>query len=62
MVLLSHGHFDHASTALDIAKELNIPIAGIFDLMNYWEQKHGVVVVGFNKGGRCGWAGWRSPW
>ena len=50
-VLLSHGHFDHASTRVDIAKELNIPIAGIFDLMTYWEQKHGVGVVGFNKGG-----------
>ena len=50
-VLLTHGHHDHAHDACDIAKELNIPIAGIFDLMNYWEQKHGVVTVGFNRGG-----------
>ena len=50
-VLLSHGHFDHAGTVLDIAKEQNLTIVGIFDLMGYWEQKHGVTTIGFNKGG-----------
>jgi L-ascorbate metabolism protein UlaG (beta-lactamase superfamily) len=50
-VLLTHGHHDHAHDAPDIAKTLNIPIAGIFDLMDYWQQKHGVVTVGFNRGG-----------
>jgi L-ascorbate metabolism protein UlaG (beta-lactamase superfamily) len=50
-VLVSHGHFDHSHDAVDIAKEMNVPVVGIFDLMSYWEQKHGITVVGFNKGG-----------
>jgi L-ascorbate metabolism protein UlaG (beta-lactamase superfamily) len=50
-VLLTHGHGDHAQDATDIAKELNIPVVGIFDLMGHWEQKHGIATVGFNKGG-----------
>ncbi len=50
-VLLSHGHFDHANDAVAIAKELAIPVVGIFDLMSFWEQEHGLDVVGFNKGG-----------
>ena len=50
-VLLSHGHFDHATDAPDIAKELGVPAVGIFDLMSHWEQKHGIEVIGFNKGG-----------
>ncbi len=50
-VLLTHGHSDHAQDAIAIAKELNIPVVGIFDLMSYWAQKHGLATVGFNKGG-----------
>ena len=50
-VLVTHGHGDHAQDAVDIAKELNIPVVGIFDLMSFWEQKHGIAAVGFNKGG-----------
>jgi L-ascorbate metabolism protein UlaG (beta-lactamase superfamily) len=50
-VLLSHGHFDHATDAVGIAKELGVPLVGIYDLMSYWEQKHGIEVIGFNKGG-----------
>jgi L-ascorbate metabolism protein UlaG (beta-lactamase superfamily) len=50
-VLLSHGHFDHAQDVVDIVKSINVPLVGIFDLMTYWEHKHGIPVVGFNKGG-----------
>lgn len=50
-VLITHGHFDHANSAPEICKSLGIPCVGIFDLMGYWEQKHGLEVVGFNKGG-----------
>ena len=50
-ILVSHGHGDHTGEALDIAKETNTPVAGIYDLMSYWEQKHGITTVGFNKGG-----------
>ena len=50
-ILLTHGHFDHSNDVITIAKELNLPIAGIADLMSYWEQKEGVTTIGFNKGG-----------
>ena len=43
--------FDHASDAVAIAGELNIPIAGVFDLVSHWEQKHGTQAIGFNTGG-----------
>lgn len=50
-LLLSHGHFDHCSDAVDIARELGIPVVGIFDLCSYWEKEHAIATVGFNKGG-----------
>ncbi len=50
-ILVSHGHGDHAGDALAISKAGGAPIAGIYDLMNWWEAAHGANVVGFNKGG-----------
>ena len=50
-ILITHGHFDHASDATDIARDLGIPIVGIFDLMQYWQGRYGVQTIGFNKGG-----------
>ncbi|MDO5621306.1 MAG: metal-dependent hydrolase [Paracoccus sp. (in: a-proteobacteria)] len=50
-ILLTHGHFDHAGDVVAIAQELKIPVAGIFDLMSDWETRHGLEVIGFNKGG-----------
>jgi L-ascorbate metabolism protein UlaG (beta-lactamase superfamily) len=50
-ILLTHGHFDHASDVVAIARELRVPVVGIFDLMSFWEQAHGLQVIGFNKGG-----------
>lgn len=50
-ILVSHGHGDHSADALTISKELSIPVAGIYDLMSWWESKHGTGVIGFNKGG-----------
>lgn len=50
-VLLTHGHGDHSSDAVAIGKELGVPLVGIYDLMSWWEGKHGVETVGFNKGG-----------
>jgi len=50
-ILLSHGHGDHAADAPTLARDLGIPVAGIYDLMSHWEQVHGINVVGFNKGG-----------
>ncbi|MEM8555864.1 MAG: metal-dependent hydrolase [Pseudomonadota bacterium] len=50
-ILLTHGHFDHTSDVLGLAKELEIPVVGIFDLMSAWASMHGIETVGFNKGG-----------
>lgn len=50
-VLMTHGHGDHSADGVAIAKELDIPVAGIFDLMSWWESKEGIKTVGFNKGG-----------
>jgi L-ascorbate metabolism protein UlaG (beta-lactamase superfamily) len=50
-ILLTHGHGDHASEVPALARELGVPVAGIFDLMSHWEKTEGIEVVGFNKGG-----------
>lgn len=50
-ILLTHGHFDHASSAAAIARETGLTVYGIFDLMSHWEATERVDVVGFNKGG-----------
>jgi L-ascorbate metabolism protein UlaG (beta-lactamase superfamily) len=50
-ILLTHGHADHASEVPDLAKELGVPVVGIFDLMEWWAETHGIETVGFNKGG-----------
>jgi L-ascorbate metabolism protein UlaG (beta-lactamase superfamily) len=50
-VLLTHGHQDHASDALEIARELEVPVVGIFDLVSFWGNRHGIAGIGFNKGG-----------
>ncbi len=50
-ILLTHGHVDHAADTIDVAKELGIPVVGIYDLMSFWQEKHGIKTVGFNRGG-----------
>ena len=50
-ILLTHGHGDHATEAPALSAELNAPVVGIFDLMSWWEERHGIQTVGFNKGG-----------
>ncbi len=50
-ILLTHGHFDHAASVVDVARETGVAVHGIYDLMSYWETSEGVEVVGFNKGG-----------
>jgi L-ascorbate metabolism protein UlaG (beta-lactamase superfamily) len=50
-VLITHGHFDHIADAVAISRELGIPCVGIYDLMSWWEEKEGIEVIGFNKGG-----------
>ena len=50
-VLLTHGHGDHAADAVAIARELGIPVVGMFDLMEWWAETEGIETLGFNKGG-----------
>ena len=56
-ILLTHGHGDHSGDALTLARELNIPVAGIFDLISFWESEHKIEGIGFNKGGTVDLAG-----
>ena len=49
-ILLTHGHFDHISSALPLAKEKKIPVVGQFDLVNYWTEHEDIEGIGFNKG------------
>ena len=57
-ILLTHGHGDHIGDTVAIAQELDIAVAGIYDLAGYLAGKHGVKITGFNKGGTidCGGA------
>ena len=50
-ILLTHGHGDHTGDTLTLAPELKIPVAGIYDLVSWWQSKHGIEAIGFNKGG-----------
>lgn len=50
-ILLTHGHGDHIGDTLAIAKDLDIPTLGIYDLMSHWEASENVKTIGFNKGG-----------
>lgn len=50
-VLLTHGHGDHSGDTLAVAKELKIPVVGIYDLISSWTTHHGIEGTGFNKGG-----------
>lgn len=50
-LLLTHGHFDHATDAPGIVQELGIPLVGAFELVSTLKGADGVEPVGFNKGG-----------
>lgn len=50
-ILLTHGHGDHSGDTLSLARDLKIPVVGIYDLVSHWQQAEGIEGVGFNKGG-----------
>ncbi len=50
-ILLTHGHGDHSGDTLAIAKDLGIPVVGIYDLISHWQTHHEIDGIGFNKGG-----------
>lgn len=58
-VLLTHGHGDHTGDTLAIAKQLKIPVVGIYDLISHWQEAEGIDGIGFNKGGTVDLAGAR---
>lgn len=56
-ILVTHGHGDHTGDSLSIAKELGIPVVGIYDLISWWSERDGIEGIGFNKGGTVDLAG-----
>jgi L-ascorbate metabolism protein UlaG (beta-lactamase superfamily) len=56
-ILVTHGHGDHTGDTLTLAPELKIPVVGIYDLVSWWQGKHGIEGIGFNKGGTVDLAG-----
>ncbi len=50
-ILLTHGHFDHVTDVLDLARNHDIPVVGQFDLMSHWAEHEKSETIGFNKGG-----------
>ncbi len=50
-VLVTHGHGDHSTDGLLIAKEAGIPMVGIYDLISWWAARDGITGIGFNRGG-----------
>ncbi|WP_347917949.1 metal-dependent hydrolase [Paracoccus marcusii] len=50
-ILITHGHGDHTGDTLALAKEMKIPVVGIFDLIGHWEKTDKIEGIGFNKGG-----------
>lgn len=50
-ILVTHGHGDHAGDAPALAKELGIPVAGIYDWVSHVSGRDGIQGIGFNKGG-----------
>ncbi|MDK3018148.1 metal-dependent hydrolase [Pseudodonghicola flavimaris] len=58
-ILLTHAHFDHAADVIGLAKKLEVPLVGQFDLMSYWAEAEGIETIGFNKGGTVDLGGTR---
>lgn len=50
-IILTHTHFDHVVDVLPLAKKLEIPVVGQYDLMGFWAEAESIETVGFNKGG-----------
>ena len=50
-VVLTHGHGDHSADAVAIARELSVPVVGIYDLVSWLEKRDGITGMGLNKGG-----------
>ncbi len=51
VLLCTHGHFDHIGDAVEIAKQHNPTVVGIFELCTWMEKKGAKKTSGMNKGG-----------
>lgn len=56
-ILLTHCHFDHVVDVLPLARRLEIPVIGQYDVMQHWSEHENVETIGFNKGGTVEAAG-----
>jgi L-ascorbate metabolism protein UlaG (beta-lactamase superfamily) len=50
-ILVTHGHGDHASSAVAISRDTGAPVACIHELADGYFGSEGVEVIGFGKGG-----------
>ncbi len=51
LMLCTHGHFDHIGDAVEIAKQHNPTVAGIFELCTWMQSKGVKQIAPMNKGG-----------
>ncbi|MGY3439279.1 MULTISPECIES: metal-dependent hydrolase [unclassified Marinovum] len=56
-ILLTHCHFDHVIDVLQLARKLDIPVVGQYDVLSHWGEHESIDAVGFNKGGTVELAG-----
>lgn len=50
-ILVSHGHFDHASSATELSKRFKAPVVGVFELASLLKPEGGPEPIGGNIGG-----------
>uniref|UniRef100_A0A7V4XS47 UPF0173 metal-dependent hydrolase ENW50_05610 n=1 Tax=Acidobacterium capsulatum TaxID=33075 RepID=A0A7V4XS47_9BACT len=51
LILVTHGHFDHTSDVLPMAKKYNAPVVATFELASFFQSKGAENTVGMNIGG-----------
>src|ERR1700728_3756328 len=52
ILLCTHGHFDHIADAVEIVKQHNPLVVGIFELCGWMEKKGAKQISTMNKGGK----------
>ncbi|WP_417523167.1 metal-dependent hydrolase [Marinovum sp.] len=58
-ILLTHCHSDHVVDVMPLARRLEIPVIGQYDVMSHWAETESIETIGFNKGGTVEAAGVR---
>lgn len=51
VILITHGHFDHMGSAVDLAKRTGASVIGNFEIMSFLESQGVENTIGMNKGG-----------